>query len=48
MGGGDALGLHADLKGCRVQLSGSCRERLGSVERKEVEVATERVLKPRS
>ena len=35
MGGGDALGLHADLKGCRVQLGGSCRERPGNVERKE-------------
>ena len=34
MGGGDALGLHADLKGCRVQLSGSCRERPGNVERR--------------
>ena len=35
VGGGDALGLHADLKGCRVQLGGSCRKRPGNVERKE-------------
>ena len=35
MGGGGALGLHADLRGCRVQLGGSCRERPGNIERKE-------------
>ena len=34
LGGGDARGLHADLKGCRVQPGSSCGERPGNVERK--------------
>ena len=48
VGGGDALGLHADLKGCRVQPGSSCGGRPGNVGRKwKVEVGTERVVQSR-
>ena len=48
VGGCDARGLRAHLKGCRVQPGSSCGERPGNVERKEeVEVGTERVVQPR-